>query len=196
MRRATLETLAFALRWIGERSRIIEVGCGAGELAGQLQARGHIVTGIDSDPNAVEACRDRGVNAIHASWPHVALPLVDAILFTRSLHHMAPLDLAVMRARELAPLLLIEDFALHEVSPRFVKWLRHLVPDWEGHDVHPFSTIRGEVARHFRIVHEEDAPYAYRYLDEEQTNAVFAEELALGERPLGRRIVGVALPHA
>ena len=104
MRRATLETLAFVLRWIGERSRIIEVGCGAGELAGQLQARGHIVTGIDSDPNAVEACRERGVNAINASWPDVKLPLVDAILFTRSLHHMAPLDAAVMRARELAPL--------------------------------------------------------------------------------------------
>jgi 2-polyprenyl-3-methyl-5-hydroxy-6-metoxy-1,4-benzoquinol methylase len=41
--------------------RILEFGCGDGELAVELAARGASVVGIDASPQAVAAARDRAV---------------------------------------------------------------------------------------------------------------------------------------
>jgi SAM-dependent methyltransferase len=49
-----------AVRWV--RGRVLDVGCGAGRVALELQRRGHAVTGIDISPKAVETARARGVS--------------------------------------------------------------------------------------------------------------------------------------
>jgi SAM-dependent methyltransferase len=51
-----------ALRYV--RGRVLDVGCGAGRVALELQARGRDVVAIDPSPGCVEVCRRRGVRDV------------------------------------------------------------------------------------------------------------------------------------
>jgi SAM-dependent methyltransferase len=51
-----------ALRFV--RGRVLDVGCGAGRVALELQARGRRVVAIDPSPGAVEVTRRRGVRDV------------------------------------------------------------------------------------------------------------------------------------
>ena len=48
-----------ALEYI--KGKVLDIGCGAGRVAIHLQDLGYDVTGIDSSPGAIEACRTRGL---------------------------------------------------------------------------------------------------------------------------------------
>src|SRR5262245_29237822 len=60
------------------RGRVLDVGCGAGRVALELQERGYEVVAIDASPGAVEVCRRRGV----ADVRQVRFEDVDASLGT------------------------------------------------------------------------------------------------------------------
>ncbi len=127
---ATAATAAFLTRELAPASRLLEIGCGSGEVAVALARAGHQVLAIDGDPDRVAAARRLGVDARQAAWPgfgeHAATHRFDAIAFTRSLHHVAPLAraLAVAHARlEPGGLLLIEDFAFETIDGAAVGWL-------------------------------------------------------------------------
>jgi len=193
---ATAQTLSFVERWLTHPLRILEVGCGDGDLASALVERGHDVIAIDSDSAAVAAAKGRGVDARVAIWPAFEGGKFDAVLFTRSLHHIEPLDSAVTRAREvLRPggRIIIEDFAPAEMSPRFLSWLRgelsRIGEEWHQDHVHPIADIRRAVASQFSIELEADTPYCYRYFADDDAKRIYHAELALAERPLGRRLV-------
>lgn len=51
-----------AMRFV--RGRVLDVGCGAGRVCVEAQARGLEAVGIDVSPGALEACRRRGVNDV------------------------------------------------------------------------------------------------------------------------------------
>lgn len=104
---------------------ILEVGCGEGHVALELQRRGFRVLAIDPDADAIAQARDKEVDASQASWPDFECDPVNAIAFTRSLHHISPLDDAVERARTLlrpGGRLLLEDFAFEAIDERTIKW--------------------------------------------------------------------------
>lgn len=196
MRFATSQTLFFIEEWLTHPLRILEVGCGDGDLASALIERGDEVIAIDSDPDAVSAAKARGVDARVAVWPAFEGGKFGVVLFARSLHHIEPLDGAVAHARDvLRPegRIMIEDFAPAEMSPRFLSWLRdelsRIGEEWQQDPVHPIADIRRVVASHFKILYEADTPYCYRYFPEEEASRIYDEELALGERLLGRRLV-------
>lgn len=96
---------------IGRKRRVLEVGCGAGDLARALGADGFTVTALDLQLGAPEPAAN--VTWVEADFlAHVDDPF-DAVLFTRSLHHIPALDRALEHAiRLLRPgaLLLIDDF--------------------------------------------------------------------------------------
>lgn len=71
---------------------VLEVGCGRGALAAELQRRGYAVTGVDPADDAVAAARARGVNVVPERFEDYAGGTFDVVLFTRSLHHVEDLD--------------------------------------------------------------------------------------------------------
>jgi 2-polyprenyl-3-methyl-5-hydroxy-6-metoxy-1,4-benzoquinol methylase len=81
----TRYTYDFIKRFLSSQCRsILEVGCGAGELAACLSKDGYSIVAIDSDCDSVAAARRLGVNARVATWPDFASGQFDAVLFTRS----------------------------------------------------------------------------------------------------------------
>src|SRR5262249_7764976 len=107
-------------------ARILEVGCGEGAVAARLKLNGHEVIAIDSDSKAIARARERGLDAIVASWPDFDAPPFDVVLFTRSLHHIKPLREAVTRARQVLKSggrVLVEDFAFEEMDTHCHDWL-------------------------------------------------------------------------
>lgn len=67
---STSETLAFVLGNLPQGPlRILEVGCGSGELAGSLCDLGHKLVAVDSSPEPVEAAKQLGVDARLAHFP-------------------------------------------------------------------------------------------------------------------------------
>src|SRR5947207_1846560 len=132
----TRETLEFLESHIPVGATILEVGCGEGQVACELLKRGYHVNGLDSDPEVIASAQAHGVPAVVASWPKFESSVsFDAIVFTRSLHHINPLGEAIARARELlnpGGLLLIEDFALDEVDQAAVQWFVKILRSEQG----------------------------------------------------------------
>ena len=82
-------------------ARILEVGCGGGDVALRLGKLGHRVVGIDTSKEAVQRARALGVDVREADLFSFDAPPFDVVLFTRSLHHVRRLPAAMERAKAL-----------------------------------------------------------------------------------------------
>lgn len=105
--------------------RVVEVGCGDGALAARLATDGLSVLALDADAEAVDAARRRGVDAQVGVWPMRLADKADALLFTRSLHHIHALAQSVDAAAAcLAPRgrVIVEEFAQESVDARTLRW--------------------------------------------------------------------------
>jgi SAM-dependent methyltransferase len=135
----TRYTYHFVKRFLPSATgHILEVGCGAGELAACLSREGYAVVAIDSDRDSVAAAQRLGVDARMAMWPDFNGGQFDAVLFTRSLHHIHPLDESVGRAREsLAEggRIIVEDFAYDSVDEKTLRWFRSAIRLLEAADL-------------------------------------------------------------
>jgi SAM-dependent methyltransferase len=123
---ATAETTRFVVGVLPHAASLIEVGAGDGHVAAALQARGVDVTAVDANPECVARACGRGVRAVAAEWPLYDGPDADAIAFTRSLHHMDPLEAALAGARRLlrpGGVLVLEEFAYEAADAAALRWL-------------------------------------------------------------------------
>jgi SAM-dependent methyltransferase len=194
-----LELVDFALLHFGPPpARVLDVGCGEGELALALAARGYEVTGID--PAAPEGAIFERVTLEEFTSPHP----FDAVVASRSLHHVTDVGFALDKIAELAPLVIIEEFAWDRLDERTARWyLAHLqehslsvqqcLDEWaEEHlGLHGSETLRRELDMRFAERSFAWRPYLYRYpevdADEETEQAL----IDAGEiQPLGFRYVG------
>lgn len=190
------ETLAFVTRELGrKRRRVLEVGCGGGALALRLAELGHAVTGVDRSRKAVERARRAGFPAILGDFLELESGPFDAVIFTRSLHHIHELARALAHAHALlAPggLFLAEEFSIESMDAATADWFQDLrsviaaagalsaprkgarrnpLRAWRDEHAHvpPLHEGRAMVAavrRRFTSVRVERGPYLYRYVAE------------------------------
>jgi SAM-dependent methyltransferase len=172
--------------------RILDVGCGRGEVAACLSRDGRVVIAIDSDRDSVVAAQRLGVDAHVASWPDFDDGHFDAILFTRSLHHIHPLAESVGHAADSLTeggRIIVEDFAYESTDEKTLRWfagaIRLLKADsllgegdelllkadtlnaWRQnheHELHTAAEIGAQFEKLFSDVVKEEAPYYFRYL--------------------------------
>ncbi len=126
MRFETRYTYDFIKRFLpAGRCRILEVGCGTGDLAARLSQDGHVVIAIDGDSESIAAARRLGLDARVAKWPDFNDGHFDAVLFTRSLHHIHPLDESVRHAANSlkdSGCVIVEDFAYESADEKTLRW--------------------------------------------------------------------------
>lgn len=188
----TRETVAFVLDELGTGSkRILEIGAGEGEVCHRLSVSGHATTALDSSAEAVRRARALGVDARVVEWPEYDGDgrRFDAVLFSRSLHHVRLLRPSVERAAALLHpdgKLLVEDFAFHEVSSGTVCWFRDRLLDVASARHAPFP--RESFAR--RILGASD-PVAAWHERSHTIHSSSALRQAIGERFQLARETGV-----
>jgi SAM-dependent methyltransferase len=122
-------TASFALGCLKPKSRVLDVGCGGGAIAAAMMKGGLLVTAIDPNQTAVEKTTGLGVTCFNSELEKFEHEEFDALLCSRSLHHMQPLDKAIAGAHRLLKpngLLLVEDFGYERVDQKTAIWLFNL----------------------------------------------------------------------
>jgi 2-polyprenyl-3-methyl-5-hydroxy-6-metoxy-1,4-benzoquinol methylase len=203
-----MEVLDFVAEHLSRpRSRILEIGCGDGELATALARDGHSVTAID--PRA-----PRGPIFQQISLERFdTTTIFDAIVANRSLHHVHELGPALEKIEALLEpdgALILNEFAWDRMDDPTARWyfshrdeatspvsslLPETFPDaWiaEHEDLHTSPVMKEQLEAHFITRVFEWVPYIARnYLDRADLESQEADSIAAGDiNPVGFRYVG------
>ena len=182
-------------------ARILEIGCGSGELARALSAARYEVIAID--PNAPEGEQFRRVSFEDFDDPGP----FDAVVASRSLHHIHDLGAALDKVRQLLGgdgVLVLDEFAWDQMDDATAEWYyrrrNEPVEGWrerwnDEHDgLHTYDAMRGELDERFRERSFAWLPYFYR--DADLDIDVTEERLLIDEgaiRATGFRYIGEPL---
>ena len=171
-------------------ARVLDAGCGRGGLAARLIARGFSVVGVEHDSEGAAHARGRGVPVAEGDFLTYEDDAFDAVLFSRSLHHMHPLPAAVSHARELLGpegVIVLDEMALERADARAAEWVDHMlelldvagvistshdasplgpVERWKAEDppLHTGEAMLAELGNVCGSIAVESAPYLYSYV--------------------------------
>lgn len=188
---------------------VLEVGCGAGELARALVAAGYAVTAIDPDAPEGPPFLRVTLEELSDTGPF------DAVVAARSLHHLHDLASALDRiCGLLAPggALIVDDYAKERVDSPTAEWyherrqalaqaggkpapesFEECLREWQEKeaDIHTYATMRAELDARLRERFFAWIPYLYRELGEAVPERVEQELIDAGAiQATGFRYVG------
>jgi SAM-dependent methyltransferase len=200
---ASVELRAFVRANLPEPPvRVVEVGAGAGRLAGALRAVGYDVLAIDPEPKSEDV---RAVALVDLDEPAGSFAAAVAVV---SLHHVDPLDESCRKLGEVVEpggTVVIDEFdvgafdlsaavwwleqraALGEPQPQTAE---ELVADHRGH-LHPLERIVAALEPHFELGPPVRGPWLHNWKLGDSLRAVEQEAIARGRVPaVGARLVG------
>lgn len=205
-----LDILAFVLSHLPPLpARVLEIGCGGGELTRELAAAGYDVTGID--PMAPHGDLFRRIKLEDLEED----ARFDAVVASAVFHHLTDLDTGVRqvaRTLEGGGPFIVDEFGWDLLDAPTAEWyegqrrvLRAARDDdrapsadeWEEHHrrvhhVHRFATLRAALDAHFEERYFERVPYLWRYLDGPATLPLEETLISVGAiRAIGFRFVGI-----
>lgn len=180
---------------VDSKARILQIGCGQGELAAQLKNEGFQISVVDSSPEAVEKAKAKGLDAEVADLlEYPSEGTYDAVLFSGSLHSGHPLDALLKKTKALlspSGKLLVEDFAIEQMQTETAAWFYEAYDFWtmlvgtytpheKGQDPlerwkkkhesnpphHSWKEMLKAVERNFENSYPSTSPYLYRYFAE------------------------------
>jgi SAM-dependent methyltransferase len=168
--------------------RVLEVGCGQGELALALASRGYEVVAVDPEAPDGPIFRRTTIEELDEPGPF------DAAIAGYSLHHVAGLEPVLEKLHGLlAPdgLVIVDDFGWDLLDQTTAAHYDIDFREWdeEHDDLHRFLELRAGLERRFLEHHFSREPYFARWLDadedEERRLIEAGEILALGFRFAG-----------
>jgi ubiquinone/menaquinone biosynthesis C-methylase UbiE len=172
-------------------ARVLEVGCGCGELARTLAVAGYDVVAID--PEAPDGPIFRRSTIENLNEPgHF-----EAVVASRSLHHVADLAVALDRMAAILPpggSVVIDEFGWERLDVRSAERVGIAIEEWreEHADLHTSEAMVRELDRRFSRRSFSWEPYLYRESREVVSEVNEREFIAAGEiEATGFRYVGV-----
>ena len=119
-------TVGFIQAYVKPGAHILDVGSGNGILTIKMRQAGYDVTAIDQNSNAVTEAQSLGIETSCISlFDYLANRQFDAILMSRSFHHMQPLLNAATKSKELLKeggIFILEDFAAELMDEPTALW--------------------------------------------------------------------------
>lgn len=180
--------------------RVLEVGCGAGELARALDAAGHDILAVDPDAPQGSIFRRTTLEELDDVGPF------DAAVATYSLHHIEDLEHALDRiAGLLEPdgVLVLEEFGWDRVDRATAIWyaeqqekpVETVQAEWrEEHlGLHGYAVMRHALEARFAEQSFEWRPYLYRCLERDELESDEQDAIARGViQAVGFRYCGLS----
>lgn len=186
-------------------SRVLEVGCGEGELARSLEKRGFAITAIDPEGPRGSIFQRVSLEEFVDTRPF------EAVVANRSLHHIHDLAGALEKIRRLlrpGGVLILAEFGWEQMDETTAAWYvsrdahsgdsastaKEFLDDWtaEHEGLHDSATLRQALERSFATSSFEWVPYiAENHLERPE---LMEEEQTLMQsgaiNPIGFRYVG------
>jgi SAM-dependent methyltransferase len=197
----TLSRIAFVLAALPPPpARVLEVGCGAGNLARALDDAGFRVLAIDPEAPQGPIFRRTTLEDLDEAEPY------DAAVASYSLHHIANVHAALDKiASLLTPQgnLVIEEFGWDRVDRGTAEWygqkqgepsVESVLEAWriEHEGLHGYEAMRPAIDARFAEQFFEWRPYLYRCLERDELEDSEREAIERGKiRAVGFRYVGL-----